>query len=232
MVVICGKDACNSVLVASKCRENLCGEVYGLPWVTTEEELVRNLLSNGGMPNRFSPCTPNVESLDAESIDVTDNLPGDVFGKMTWAMKSGNPVLNQAMKCEYDSPLYNRVMSLAHGSSYLVAMEDMDRFFPTEPLSAKAYAATTVAVRMRNTDEFAEESGAQTNEVDVVSVSEFLPGSVPLMGFVKVMTGKSVIGLLRPEEVKPLFMMPLFRHDKIYRLPAKVYTGMFPRKEG
>jgi len=226
VIIICGEKALDPVDVSRVCNENPHNEVYCLPWVTTGETFEANLRSNGGRPNRFFPCQENREELNAPFIELAGELPGDPFGRMADILSDGMPVVNQVMSCPCLSGFYGNVLVPKAGASwYIVALDDVQRYFPFVPLSSKIYAATTVPVQMEGTDEFAEIAGRKS--APVLVATDFIPGIIPFMGFLKVMTGRGVIGVFRPKETIPQKSIPLLRYNRGYRLGAKDYERMF-----
>lgn len=225
MFTVCGKKALDPVAVAELCRENPLDEVYCLPWVETEEQLMENLKVNKGKPNRAAPFEHNTDELWAESVEMEENLKTDVYGRMGFLIKNGLPVVNQVMKTGYRTDFYGNIMERGPGAKrYIVSADDMDKYFPHEPLSAKLYAATTVFVRMKGTEEFAELAGS--SEVDVMFGTPFIPGAQEFMGFLKLMTGNGVIASIRPYETFPRKNIALFRYNKGYTIPYSDYVKM------
>jgi len=229
MFTVCGERALDPEGVAALCREHPHDEVYGIPWVKTEDDLRENLTTNRGRPNRVFPCEPYEELIDAESVDVKENLPGDVYGRMAFLLKNGIPVVNQAMRTPCRSDFYGNIMERGPGAKrYVVSQDDADKYFPSEPLSIKLYAATTVFVRMSGTDEFAELAG--NHEVDVLIATPFIPGIQEFMGFLRLMTGIGLVASIRPNEIFPRKKIGLFRYNKGYSVPFDDYVEMFERE--
>jgi hypothetical protein len=230
MFTICGDEALDPAGVAKICREHPQDEVYCIPWVRTEDELIKNLTVNKGRPNRVFPCVPNEEFIDdlpdESTMDIDPKLPGDVYGRMSYVLRSGRCLVNQVMKTPCHADFYGNIMERGPGAPrYIVAVEDMHKYFPQEPLSIKLYAATTVFVRMRGSEEFTKMVG---NDVaDVMFATPFVPGIQEFMGWLRMMTGDGLVGSFRPTEIFPRKNIPLFRYNKGYSVPFNDYVEMF-----
>jgi len=223
VVIVCGKEALDPARVASICEVDPCGEVCCLPWVTTQEELEANLVTNRGRPNKMLPCEKNFDLLEAEHIEFNANMPGDAFGRMADLLRDGASVVNQVYKCRCRSDFYGNVLTMRPGAGrYVVATELMDRYFPHAPLSAKVYAATTVAVEMTGTDEVEKLTGRR--RVPVLVVSEWISGLVPFFGFLRVISGMGLVGVFRPDELILQKEIAVFRYNRGYRIPPSDFA--------
>ena len=200
MFVICSQKALDPVEVAKVCRENPAEEVYALPWVSTPEDLEENRNLNKGMPNRLFPCTKNTKECGGERLDFYERLEDDAYGTMADALKHGTPVLNEIMECPCESAFYGRVIIPVPvpGSVFILRCAKMDAYFPTEPVSAKMYAMTTVPVMLSNTDAFRKATGCEDEMVPVMLATDFVPGSVPFMQFYKLFSGRDFVCSVNP----------------------------------
>jgi hypothetical protein len=227
MVIVCNNAARDPHDMWETCFMNPHQEVYALPWVTSSEELSDNLKSNGGRPNRMWQCEKNMAPMDGEFVEMDDKLDGDSFGRMADVVAKGQVAVNDVMTVGGWNPFYGMVLKKTGSSCFVVRGESVDEYFPTEPLSAKAYAATTVPVAFDNNEKFAKASGCVQERVAIMVSSEYLPGMTTFMRFWKLMSGSDMICLIDPKTMKPSKSIPLFRYNRAYMIDAETFAGRF-----
>lgn len=229
MVCLCGPVVRSPGSVARFCRKFSCCRVYVC-------DLVDELAAFGALvshletekPRRANLYEKNDEVADGDFVPFNPKLEGDGYGRMADLVKKGMPCFNQMMKGVGLFPFYDRVVSDGtQGSSvYMVSLDEMDAFFPGEPLSAKRYAATSVPVRMANTEGFSKASGWRNEWVDVVASSDFVLGTSTFMKFYKIMSGRGFAGVCKPNEISIVKKKaPVFRYNGAYR--AELKEGKF-----
>ena len=201
------------------CRDNPLEQVFPLPWVESTKDLVSTLEVASGLPNRVIPCEPNLDAEEGENIGFDPKLEDDAFGKMAEALKVGRSVINQTMKVPCSHGFYNKVITTVwHPDSVvLLRLTAVDKLFPCEPISIKAYAMTTVPVLLDNNEEFHKLTGIEDDKVKVMSATDFIPRTVPFMGFYKLMTGSDAVFCVEPEKFSGPPPM-LWRYNRAYRV--------------
>ena len=221
IVCLCGPIVASASAVSFFCRKFPCCKVYVCPLV--EELAAFGILAaqvKSEKPRRVSLFLPNENSLNAPSIDFDSNLNGDGYGKMANIVSRGMPVFNEMMIGPGISPFYGRVLrkpSARYPSRFLVSSNVVDVYFPTEVLSLKKYAATSVFVETNNTKEFSKASECSDEKVFVAVTSDYIPGLPVFMNFHKLMSDSWVIGVSDSCDGIPS-NIPVFRYNKGYRL--------------
>ena len=216
MIIVCGRSALQPDSLRQACIAHPHDEVYALPWVTTEEGLTSSLKMNRGKPMRVFPCERNTDPMEGEGQDFDENLDGDALGRMAHIIAAGFPSINEVMKSPCESPFYGKVLTADGAYSFLLDCEHVDKYFPHEPLSAKLYAATTALVRFKNTEQFIRDSGCESQFVDIILASDFLPGSVAFMQFYRLVSGRWFVGIRDLREFNGQ-SLPCFRYNRGYR---------------
>jgi len=217
-ICICGKIVSIPDKMAELCGRFSNSRIYACPLI--DELAAFGVLTReiGHKPYRFTPAWDNKEEINAEHITFDAHLEGDGFGRMADVVKSGMPVLNEMMTTIGVSPFYGKVLhsGWVPGSQVLVRIQEMDKFFPHSPISAKNYAATSVPVSMETTEKFRKEVMAGYNEkfAEVFVVTDYVPGVSTFMRFYKTFSGKGFIFTTDRDSKRK---MPIFRADKAYR---------------
>jgi hypothetical protein len=176
-------------------------------------------------PRRTSLCVPHTHDFGGEHIEFDPNLEGDGYGRMADVVHKGMPVLNDMMRGPGISPFYGRVISrrVVEPYTFLIRSESVNRYFPTEPVSAKVYAATSVPVEMKNTKAFMSASGCNAEKVNMVVSSDFIPGLPVFLNFYKIMSGDDFVGTICPKQIIPHKKVPVFGYSKGYMIEPDEY---------
>jgi hypothetical protein len=223
-ICVCGKIVSFPDKMADLCRRFPNSKVYACPVVDELAAfgvLVRNLSLN---PRRIPMAWENRESIDAESISYDPVLEGDAMGRMADVVARGMPAVNEMMTTVGVSPFYGRTLFRDETSGIaMVRISEMDYLFSTVPVSAKNYAATSVPVRMRNTDQFAERTGYNGTFVDVFVATDYMLGVCDFLRFLAVTTKKGIAFSADQIRVKHADMVSVFRWDRAYRVPREKY---------
>ena len=201
--------------------------IFACPIV--EELAALGVTVDGVEPRRAFVPSPYTDELSFDSQEYDENLDGDCYGRMAALVRQGMAVDNQIYNGPgawpfYGSILANKVDPDIEVPTFMVKSKSMVKYFPDTVVSAKNYAATTVPVLMRASDEFKKSTGCSKDMVSVVVSSEFIPGSPEFMRFYQLFSGKDWIGLTKA--VVPFKTMPVFRYNKAYRIPAVDYVEM------
>lgn len=222
-VLMCGPAVKDPDKVARFCRVFPTSTVYVCPLV--DELAAFGALAMGlqaeEKPRKANLFVPNVEPMTGVSVSFDSKLDGDGLGRMAHAVKMGAKVLNEMMVGPGVPRFYGQVVSDGKGGSktYVVRMRAMDEFFPLEPISAKAYAAACVPVRMTNTHEFSKATECEATSVNVLVVSDMIWELPTFERFYNVMTGRSFFGVETPRDIaRARLQMAVFRSDKGYRI--------------
>lgn len=205
--------------MAKLCKSYPSNSIYACPLV---EELaafgvlVVNI-QDRERPRRTSLCIPNTELLSGECVEFDTKLDGDGFGRMADLVKQGKPVLNEMMTCPGVSPFYGKIVTRETGdlSTFIVRSDVIDKYFPSEPISSKSYAATSVPVEMVNTEVFRKDSGCNREKVNIMVASDYVPGLQVFSTFYRIMSGLPFFGVTESK----IFTKnpPVFRYNRGYK---------------
>jgi hypothetical protein len=226
-VCLCGEMARSPAAVSEFCRMFPSSRTYVCSVV--DELAAFGVLAAGlrgvDRPRRANLCLPDERRMDAEFVEFDKNLEGDGWGRMAYHVSRGRPVVNQMMSNPGMQLFYGRVLTDGVGGcgTYIVRLQEMDRFFPTEPLSVKLYGAMCVPVRMATTEAFARETGWRGPVVDVMCVSDMVWNLPTFAGFYRAMSGgKGFFGVSDAKDVRQTVGKGIvFRHDREYKVGLK-----------
>ncbi len=189
-----------------------------------------DLLREGKDAPRFIPLDESVEDLlEAPGQDLDVTLGSDGIGRMAYLMREGMSVCNQTMRRPGISVFHGRVLSvLGWWSRPVFLMRSMaaDYYFPTEPLSARLYAATGVPVRVKATEKFKEDTRWVSDEVDIFVSSEHVKGLTTMLNVVSLSSGRRWVASSDPKDVAIPKSIPLFRHNRAYNVNSDLWCRM------
>lgn len=222
-VCLCGEIVKSPEKVSEFCRMFPSLKVYVCPVV---EELAAfgalvPAMFDKERPRRVDFCVPDGRQAGDKFVAFDPKLEGDGYGRMAYHVSRGRPVFNQMMSEPGISSFYGRVLTDGIGGCglYFVRSQEMDEFFPEEPLSVKLYGAMCVPVRVGNTEKFKEATKYADGKVDIMCVSDMVRGLTTFMGFYRAMSGKGFFGASPVCQVKQLVGRGLvFRSDRGYRV--------------
>lgn len=180
-------------------------------------------------PRRAFIPSPQTDELDYEAIEYDPKLEGDRYGRMADLVANGMAVYNNIYSGPGGWPFYGSILTKQPHPDvemFIVRSEAAANYFPTDPISAKMYAATTRPVMMTPSKEFRQETGCRQPTVDVIVSSDFIPGTTTFMNFYQTMSGRDWCALSLRELVKPVKTMPVFRYNKAYRLTPKQFAEL------
>jgi hypothetical protein len=180
-------------------------------------------LKRGVKPRRLSLCSPNIEVVDGKAFEFDSKLEGDGYGVMANVIAKGGMVLNEMMTCPGISPFYGKVLSKvapSANSTFLVKYDAMDRYFPSEWISTKSYAATSVPVEVRNTDKFKKASGLNTEKVRIVVATDYIPMLPSFMNFYNLLSGQDCVAATDGGSLLSITHLSIFRNNKAYRMES------------
>lgn len=218
-IVLCGKAASNPKTVAEFCAAFPSRSVYVCP-VVDELAAFGNLVLNvDDKPRKATLWFPNSEPLDAPFKEYNPKLKGDGLGRMAHLVRKGLAVYNDMRRGVGIPTFYGNVLhdGRCGDRRFIVRADEVDKFFPTTPLSAKLNASNTVFVSMVPSAAFRDASGVTSETVDVIVATEYIPELPTFMNFYKVMSKMGFVGVSEPKNITFTKTMPLFRYDKAYR---------------
>ena len=214
-ICICGPDCRNPRKISEICRRFPSSAVYVCQVV--DELAALGLLVSGLniRPRRTPLCQPNISTVEPIVEEFDPTLAGDGMGRMANYLKHGVPVLNDMMKCVGISPFYGKVLTGNGTGTFIVRSCAIDRYFPSEPISLKKYAATSVPVEVKNTASFSGDSGFPDETVVILASSDYIPDLPIFMNFHHLMSGKEFVVTARREDFDKA--LPVFAYNRAYR---------------
>jgi hypothetical protein len=203
----------------SNSRMYVCSLVDELPALGA---LARNIRVT---PFRSILAWENTTSIDAESKTYEKDLNGDAMGRMADVVANGLCAVNDVKTTVGVSPFYGKTLhkDWKEGCQFIVRTAEMDNLFPSVPISAKHYAATSVPVRMENTEQFREQTGYNGSHVDVFVATDWLPDVSTFMRFYKTFSGRGFVCASDQNKIRHNRYVPVFRSDRCYRVPREKY---------
>lgn len=229
--VLCGPGVEDSQLVSSLCRRATGNTVYVSPIsgpLAAFGYLVGALTIEGKVKPRMTRfCEPRCDSMDLECQKYDHRLEGDGFGRMAHLIQARTPVINQMMRTPSISAFYGRILSTDRwwGEPIFLMLADTARkYFPTESLSLRNYAATWVPVSVKNTDEFAKTSGCGQQDVRIFVASEQTPGLGTFLRFHQIMGKEDFVVSSDPKTISAIpDTIPLFRWNGAYNIGKDLF---------
>ena len=230
-ICVCGSVVLSPEKTASLCsrypnaRMYVCPLVYGLSALGV---LVRNI-DKTFSPWRMQIGCDNNEPIDAEFKEFDPKLDGDGLGRMADLVTHGLFVVNEMKTVNGVSPFYGKTLhrDWLPGSQVIVRRVDVDTLFPQVPISAKDYAATSVFVKMKTTDQFRDVAVYNEQFVDVAVSTDYLPEVSAFMRFYKTLSGRGFVFVSEQDRVRHKEIVPVFRSNKAYRVPRDKYEQSF-----
>lgn len=227
-VCVSGKIVRNPELMAQFCQTYPSSPVFACPVV--DELAAFGILAESFTPRRLFFGKPVEDELPFKHEAYDEKLEGDAYGRMAAAVKSGRAAHNQIYQGLGTWPFYDRILTRGWNPkeqhpTFMVRSNAVVRYFPKAPVSAKYYAGTSVPVLMETSKEFRDTAKCDRERVAVLVASDYFPGTTTFMRFHHVLSGNDWVGLTKA--VVPLKTMPLFRYNKLYRVPPEDYLRMF-----
>jgi hypothetical protein len=228
-ICVCGSVVLSPEKISSLCARYPNSRMYVCPLVdglSALGVLVGNLKS---MPRRMQIACDNKEPIDVEFKEFDPQLDGDGLGRMADLVTHGLLVVNEMKTVQGVSPFFGKTLhrDWMPGSQVIVRRVEIDTLFPQVPISAKDYAATSVFVKMKTTDQFKEAAGYNEPFVDVVVSTDYLPEVSTFMRFYKTFSGRGFVFVSEQNLVRHKEIVPVFRATKAYRVPRDKYEQSF-----
>lgn len=228
---LCGPGVADPNAVAAVCRGTAAVSMSVCPLVDPLPAfgyVVAALAVQGlARPRMTRFCEPWAESLDLDGQEFDPGLDGDGYGRMAHLVQARTPVVNQMMRTPSVPAFYGRVLSTGGwwGHPVFLMLPDAAlRYFPTEPLSLRNYAATWVPVAVGNTEEFSRASGWGHSRATIFTASELTPGLGSFLRFVQMMCREDFVASSDPRDVPVRSRVPVFRHHCAYNVNAERYA--------
>lgn len=176
-------------------------------------------------PFRSVLAWENWEPIDAEFKTFEKNLNGDAMGRMADVVANGLFAVNEVSTTVGLSPFYGKTLhrDWQEGCQFIIRKDEMDSFFPQEPISAKHYAATSVPVRMETTEQFRTQTGYNGSHADVFVATDWLPDASTFMRFYKTISGRGYVCVSDQGKIRHRKFVPVFRNDRAYRVLRENY---------
>ena len=223
-ICVCGSVVLSPEKMASLCARYPNSRMYVCPLVEGLSAL-GVLIGNLGrlIPRRMQIACDNKEPIDAEFKEFDPKLDGDGLGRMADLVTHGLLVVNEMKTVQGVSPFFGKTLhrDWMPGSQVIVRRVEVDSLFPQVPISAKDYAATSVFVKMKTTDQFKEAAGYNEPFVDVVVSTDYLPELSAFMRFYKTFSGRGFVFVSDQNLVRHKEVVPVFRANKAYRVPRE-----------
>lgn len=216
--VLCGPGVRDGRIVAHQCAKRRAQTMSVCPIVDELAAfgyLVGCLYIKGlAKPRMTRFCEPYGELEGEEGLEFNQDMEGDAYGKMAHLAQSGIPVFNQIMRTRSINAFYGRVISVSKwwGTPiFLMRRLVAQKYFPTEFLSLREYAAGWVPVSVKNTDRFSMKSGFGGEYVSIFVPSEMTPGLGSFLRFLEAMGGMDFAASSDPKFMQVGKRIPLFR---------------------
>ena len=222
---VCGEIVRQPDALAEFCKQHPTSRIYACP-VINELAAFGVLAGNiNRLSHRSGLVWDNTDPLDAEFMPFNPKLYGDSYGNMASIVAQGSPVVNEIMKSVGVSTFYGRDIHQfwIEGCTFIVRIMEAMKFFPETPISAKNYTATSVPVRMKTSDAFRSVTGYNEPFANVLIATDYIPGLSTFMRFYKSFSGRGVVCSTEHNTVKHGLFIPVFRSDRVYRVPNEQY---------
>jgi len=217
--------------VAEFCRSFPSSSIFVCP-IDQELSALGAVVKNKKPYRAYIP-SPQVGDMPYESQEYDPKLEDDKYGRMADLVAKGIPVYNNIYSGPGGGPFYGSVLTMAphpEMEMYIVNSESMQKYFPTDPISAKYYAATTVPVIMSPSEECKDIAGSKQDKMSVMASSSFAIGMTTFMNFYKICSGRDWCSMNPARLIAPNKTLPLFQYDKAYRVTASEYFKMIMTK--
>lgn len=193
--------------------------VYVCPLVDELQSLGALVSNLRIMPCRMVMAWDNDDEIDAEFQEYDKVLDGDAFGRMATLVSNGMDVVNEVKRSVGVSPFYGRVLhgQWKNGSTLIVRMAEVDKFFPHVPVVLKNYVATSVPVKVEVSDLLRGEIGYNERQANLFVTTDYIPDTSIFMRFYKSFSGKGYVFSSDKTGITNK-VLPVFRSNKAYRV--------------
>jgi hypothetical protein len=184
-------------------------------------------------PKRVQFWERNTKEIEGvpEFMEFDENLQdyNEPYGKLAYAVcKHGRKSLNQIKKGIGISPFYDKVISteiLSDEPLFIVNYKNMEKYFPDEYISTRGFAATSVPVMLKNTDDFKRDSKYDGSEVKIFAVVSEYSDALVFFNFGYSMSGSEIVSSYNPSSLKMEKINLVYRYNKSYRVTKERYKN-------
>ena len=223
-VYLCGPICSDPAKVASFCRKidvkfvSPLGKDAGALGLTI-------LKAPDLVPRRLDLSKISTVELDSENLAFDPSMPNDAVGNMAYLVSQGISVVNEIRTSPGISPFYGKIITdkIIGDPVFMLDCPVVDKYFPAEKLSVKAYAATSVPVEVENTGAFRKATGYTGGKAKILVATSYQTGYQTFMQSYNIHSGKHWVALLDTKKMKPSAPVPVFRHNKAYRMSPEAY---------
>lgn len=227
---LCGPGVEDARLVSGLCRQTRAYGVSVCPFSGHQAAfgyIAGTLLGAGKEKPRMTRfCAPYDDWIEAEYQDFDPKLEGDGYGRMAHLVQARIPVFNQMMRTPSIRAFYGRVLSTGRWWGipvFLMLQETALKYFPSEILGVRNYAATWVPVEVANTDMFKEASGYKVDVVKIFIASELTPGLGSFLRFHQLMGKEDFVASSDPIDMGIPDTIPVFRWSRAYNVSKDLF---------
>jgi hypothetical protein len=168
----------------------------------------------------FSNLIVDDEKTDGKRyFNFATNLPNECYAKLGECVGKSIPAVNTIRDFVGISPFYGRIIStrkINEEPIFLISMTHVDEFFPTEAISVKNYAATSVPVRVKCGAKFKEHLDIDEDQVTIFVLSSYIEGQVTFGNFYQLLSGK-VVSMSFDIGSANIDNLPVFTSNRISR---------------
>jgi hypothetical protein len=225
-ICLCGPICRSPSAISEFCREFPSSRVYVCN-VIDELPAFGSLLKSVCREHEVRPrriCFSNLIIDDEEEegkryFEFANNLPSECYAKLGECVGKSVPAVNTIRDFVGISPFYNRIISTRRINEepiYLISPNHVDEFFPTEAISVKTYAATSVPVRVKCGAKFKEHLGIDDDQVTIFVLSSYIEGQVTFSNFYQLLSGK-VVSMSFDIQSTKIDDLPIFTSNRISR---------------
>lgn len=208
-------DFCRKVPVKYVCTMGTDSAAFGLTI----------LKSPNPRPRRAELTQVNNAEMDSESIAFDPTFPDDAMGNMALRVSKGIAVVNDIRIAPGISPFYGKIVTnkIIGDPVFMIDCPMVDKYFPSECLSIKMYAATNVPVEVENTGAFRKDTGYIAGKVKILIATSYHAGFQQFMQMYNIHSGRHWVALLDPKKMKPTGPVIVFRNNKAYRMSPDAF---------
>ena len=223
-IYLCGPICSDAAKVSRFCRK--VDVRYVSPMGTDASALGLTILKAADLPpRRLDLSQINTAEMDSECLSFDPNMPDDAIGNMAYMVSKGISVVNDIRTSPGISPFYGKIITnkIIGEPVFMLDCSVVDKYFPAESLSVKAYAATSVPVEVDNTGVFRKATDYTAGKVKILVASSHHLGYQTFMQAYNIHSGKHWVAILDPKKMVPSCPVPIFRNNKSYRMSPAAY---------
>lgn len=228
---ICGPGIKDKIVVRNFCERTKAYTVsvnplgdYAIPFGYLAGVLMLKNLIKPRMTRFHRAWTEDIPDSEGRLFDTS--IEGDGIGRMAHLVQARTPVVNQMMRTPSVKAFYGRVLTSGRwwGEPIFLMLPNVAfKYFPSELISIRNYAATWVPTLVKNTDRFAKTSGFGGSYVTIFVASELTPMLGSFLRFVEIMSKDEFIASSDPKKMPIPDKIPLFRNHSAYNISKDIF---------